>query len=161
MSNSNELQISNISSKIFRLAGRPPFMLDRDIAEIYETESRIINQAVKRNPNRFPEDFCFQLTKLEITNCDLKFDNYGGNRNLPHAFTREGCNMLSAVLSTPVAIERSIQIMRAFSALEKNAGSLSPDVGKMVMDNLKLILRVVDATNGMVLILTQRIERIE
>jgi hypothetical protein len=118
----NELQ--TIGRKIVSLPGRPLFMLDRDVAELYETETRAVNQAVKRNPDRFPEDFCFQLEehelrKLEITDCDIKFEGWGGSRYLPTVFTREGCNMLSTVLSTPVAIARSIQIMRAFSAMER------------------------------------------
>jgi phage regulator Rha-like protein len=130
----NELQL--IGKKIISLPGRPLFMLDRDVAELYETETRSINQAVKRNPDRFPEDFCFQLDWDEaktvikmrggdifkVTDCDLENDADGRGKNikyLPYAFTREGCNMLSAVLSTPVAVQRSIQIMRAFTAMER------------------------------------------
>jgi len=144
--------LAAISKKIITLPGRPLFMLDRDVAELYETETKYVNQAVRRNPDRFPEDFYFELTAdesqkvvadcdrsvkfevadcdikkptFEVTDCDLKTDGRGGRRTLPFAFTREGCNMLSAVLSTSVAIARSIQIMRAFSSLERSraAGS--------------------------------------
>lgn len=126
----NELQV--ISKKIVDLPGRPLFMLDKDVAELYETETKRINEAVKRNPERFPEDFYFQLTeedlqKLVVADCDLKFENWGGPRYLPYAFAREGCNMLSAVLNTPIAIARSIQIIRAFSALERFAGNGAKD----------------------------------
>lgn len=137
-------QLAVISKKIITLPGRPLFMLDSDVAALFETETRAVNQAVRRNIDRFPEDFCFELTGEEfqqviaicdnpkrtgaklapvqenvVTDCDLKTDGRGGRRYLPFAFTREGCNMLSAVLSTPVAIQRSIQIMRAFSAMER------------------------------------------
>lgn len=138
---SNELE--KVVSRIIVMPGRPPFMLDRDVAELYETETKAVNQAVKRNPERFPEDFYFQLTKGEtdelvtkghrfkvtdcdlendfkVADCDLENDRRGTNiKYLPHAFTREGCNMLSAVLNTPVAIDRSILIIRAFSSMEK------------------------------------------
>lgn len=138
----NELSV--ISKKIIALPGRPLFMLDSDVAELYETETKRINEAVRRNPDRFPEDFYFELTteeathcgaklepqkpSFEVADCDLKTDGRGGRRTLPFAFTREGCNMLSAVLSTAVAITRSIQIMRAFSSLERSrsAGSDAP-----------------------------------
>lgn len=139
----NELSV--IRKKIITLSGRPLCMLDRDVAELYETETKRINQAVRRNPERFPEDFCFQLTEeevqklsfevpdwnlktgevtadydqLEVTDCDLKNGGHGGRRYRPFVFTREGCNMLCAVLSTPIAIRRSIQIMRAFSTMER------------------------------------------
>lgn len=120
----NDLQ--TIGKKIVSLPGRPLFMLDRDVSELYGTETKKLNQAVKRNPDRFPEDFCFlleedELRKLEVTDCDLKIGDHGGRRYMPYAFTREGCNMLSAVLNTKVAIARSIQIMRAFSAMERFA----------------------------------------
>lgn len=116
-------EIQQVISKILILPNRPPFMLDRDVAELYETETFRINEAVKRNPERFPEDFFFQLTQEEtekvIANCDNLREALKFRPTLPHAFTREGCNMLSAVLNTPVAIDRSILIIRAFSAMEK------------------------------------------
>lgn len=121
----NELQI--ISKQIISLPGRPLFMIDRDVAELYGTETKKINKAVKRNPDRFPEDFCFVLEEDEFrslaqSDSGLKFESgHGGRRYLPYAFTREGCNMLSAVLNTKTAIARSIQIMRAFTAMERFA----------------------------------------
>lgn len=135
-------QLAVITKKIIILPGRPLFMLDRDVAELYETKTMRINEAVKRNPERFPEDFYFELTAEEfekcgarlepqkaafdIADCDIKNDGRGGRRTIPFAFTREGCNMLSAVLSTPLAIQRSIQIMRAFSSMERSRTS-APD----------------------------------
>lgn len=118
----NELQ--TIGKKIINLPGRPLFMLDRDVAELYGTRTMRINEAVKRNPGRFPEDFCFQLSKEETKEVIAKCDNPDDIKfrpTLPYAFTREGCNMLSAVLNTKTAIARSIQIMRAFTAIERFA----------------------------------------
>jgi hypothetical protein len=119
-----EPTVQEIRSRIVNLPNRPPFMLDKDLSEIYETETRRVNEAVKRNPKRFPSDFCFQLTEKEadilrsqIATSSL---NHGGRRYLPYGFTREGANMLSTVLHTDIAIDRSIQIMRAFSAMEAN-----------------------------------------
>jgi phage regulator Rha-like protein len=118
----NDLQ--TIGKKIVTLPGRPLFMLDQDVADLYGAETRHINQAIKRNPDRFPEDFCFQLEKAETKEVITKRDNLENLKfrpALPYAFTREGCNMLSAVLNTKTAIARSIQIMRAFSAMERFA----------------------------------------
>lgn len=118
----NDVQI--IASKIQTLPNRPPFMLDRDLAVVYGTTTRRINEAVKRNPDRFPDDFVFRLSDEEAESCNYVVadcDHIKKRRkdNLPYAFSREGCNMLSAVLNTPVAVARSIQIMRAFSAMER------------------------------------------
>ncbi|QTA93571.1 ORF6N domain-containing protein [Desulfonema magnum] len=115
-----KLTVKEIKSQIITLPGRPPAMLDRDLAEIYGTETKKLNQAVKRNPDRFPEDFCFQLTENEVN--ILRSQSVTAispmSRTLPYAYTREGCNMMSACLETPVAVKRSVFIMRAFSAME-------------------------------------------
>ena len=89
-----------IENKIFYIRG-VQVMLDNDLAEIYRVETRVLNQAVKRNIERFPEDFMFQLTETEWEN--LKSQNvmsseHGGRRTLPFAFTEQGVAMLSAVL---------------------------------------------------------------
>lgn len=92
-------------------------MLDADLAELYGVETRALNQAVKRNRNRFPEDFLFQLTADEksevITNCDhlarLKFA-----KSLPYAFTEHGALMAANILSSPEAAAMSIYVVRAF-----------------------------------------------
>ncbi|MBF0404947.1 MAG: ORF6N domain-containing protein [Nitrospirae bacterium] len=146
--------LKTINSKIMTLPNRPLFMLDSDVAGLYETETKYINRAVKRNAERFPVDFCFQLTdieckklektgvKLEVTDCDLKI-NYGGRRYRPFGFTHEGCNMLAAVLNTSIAIERSIQIIRAFTALERlgtqKAASDAPD-SPILPSGLQLVM---------------------
>ena len=101
---------------ILRLRGIP-VLIDADLARLYGVETRAINQAVRRNPDRFPRDFCFPLTLEEkekvITNCDhlqnLKFSN-----SLPFAFTEHGALMASNVLNSPEAVKMSVFIVRAF-----------------------------------------------
>lgn len=121
-----------IQSKIIKMPGRPVAMLDRDLAEIYGTETKRINEAVRRNPNRFPEDFVYQFTIEETRNLwsqNATFEWLQHVKYTPHAFSREGANMLSAVLKTEVAAERSVQIMRAFSALEEKASGGCRNIG--------------------------------
>jgi hypothetical protein len=91
-------------------------MLDFDLSELYETETRVLNQAVKRNINRFPQDFMFQLNEFEFANLKSQFviSRWGGTRKLPFVFTEQGVAMLSSVLHSPKAIEVNISIMRAF-----------------------------------------------
>ena len=95
-------------------------MIDRDLALLYGVETKVLNQAVKRNIERFPERFRFQLSKNEtdelVTNCD-RLRNLKHSSTLPHVFTEQGVAMLSSVLNSPTAIEVSIQIMDAFVAL--------------------------------------------
>lgn len=97
--------------------GGIPVLIDADLARLYEVPTRVLNQAVRRNPDRFPEDFCFQLTSEEksevITKCDhlnrLKF-----SKALPHAFTEHGALMATNVLNSPAAVKMSVFIIRAF-----------------------------------------------
>lgn len=95
-------------------------LLDADLAALYEVETRVLVQAVKRNLDRFPEDFMFQLTDQEWT--DLKSQSvisssWGGRRTAPYAFTELGVAMLSSVLNSERAIQANISIMRAFTQL--------------------------------------------
>ena len=96
----------DIQSMIKTVRGQQ-VMLDRDLATLYGVENRVLNQAVKRNSERFPEDFMFQLNKTEED--DLKSQNvtssWGGRRKLPYAFTEQGIAMLSSVLRSPMAID--------------------------------------------------------
>ena len=96
-------------------------MLDFDLAELYQIETRVLNQAVKRNIKRFPSDFMFQLTKEEWDNLKSQFvtSSWGGTRKLPFAFTEQGVAMLSSVLSSDTAIEVNIAIMRTFVAVRQ------------------------------------------
>jgi hypothetical protein len=122
-----EIVVQNIENKIYSIRG-VQVMLDSDLAEMYETETKYINRAVSRNPSRFPEAFAFELTQEEWLN--LKFQigtsnaKHGGRRNLPSVFTEQGVSMLSAVLTSKTAIEVSIQIIQAFVAMRKTLGQL-------------------------------------
>ena len=117
-----ELQL--IQNKIFEIRGQR-VMLDYNLAELYEVETRALQQAVKRNIKRFPPDFMFELTKSEwqelITICDNLPQNLKFSPALPFAFTEQGVAMLSSVLRSPKAIEVNISIMRAFVVLRQYA----------------------------------------
>lgn len=123
----NELmQIETIENKIYIIRGHK-VMLDKDLAWLYEVETKRINEAVKRNPERFPEDFMFQLTQEEWNNLRSQFEtskkeeNRGGQRYMPYAFTEHGVAMLSSVLRSKRAIAINIQIVRIFNKLRNMA----------------------------------------
>ncbi len=101
-------------------------MLDKDLAEMYSVETRVLNQAVKRNAKRFPDDFMFQLTDREFRDLmsQIVISNSldtqrGGTRKLPFAFTEQGVAMLSTVLNSKIAIDVSIQIIRVFTRMRE------------------------------------------
>ena len=96
-------------------------MLDRDLAELYGVANKVLIQAVKRNADRFPEDFMFQLTEQEFNNLRSQFvtSSWGGRRYPPYAFTEQGVAMLSSVLRSERAIRVNIEIMRAFVRLRR------------------------------------------
>ncbi len=122
--------IQSIQNRIYEIRGEK-VMLDRDLAALYETETKVLNLAVKRNSKRFPKDFMFQLSKDEFealrfqietlvkTTTSLRLQNEtskgrGGTRYLPYAFTEQGVAMLSGILNSDKAISMNISIMRAF-----------------------------------------------
>ena len=96
-------------------------MLDSDLAKLYGVETRVLNQAVKRNIERFPEDFMFELTEVEseILRSQIGTSSWGGNRYVPMAFTEQGVAMLSSVLNSPTAIKVNIQIIRVFAKIRE------------------------------------------
>jgi hypothetical protein len=98
-------------------------LLDFDLAELYETSTKVLKQAVRRNINRFPEDFMFELTEEEFQclRSQIVTSNRGGQRYMPFAFTEQGVAMLSSVLNNERAIEINIAIMRSFVSLRKFA----------------------------------------
>jgi len=135
--------IKSIQSRIYEIRGER-VMLDFDLAALYEVETRVLNQAVKRNIQRFPEDFMFQLTNVEFESLKFQIEtnsqsmssqtvttydpnlmsqivisSYGGTRKLPYAFTEQGVAMLSGVLRSEKAINMNIAIMRAFVDVRK------------------------------------------
>lgn len=115
----------NIKNMIYTIRGKQ-VILDSDIARLYEVETKKLNQSVKRNKERFPEEFCFQLSNIEMKNLRSQFvtsslnkNNYGGRRYLPYAFTEQGVAMLSAILHSDKAIKVSINIINAFIEMRK------------------------------------------
>ena len=112
----------NISRLIYTIRNQQ-VMLASDLAMLYQVETRVLNQAVKRNQKRFPERYCFQLTKEEAANLTSQFvmssSAHGGRRVPPYAFTEQGIAMLSAVLRSEVAIDVSIRIMNAFVEMRR------------------------------------------
>lgn len=115
-----ELQV--IQNKIFEIRGMR-VMLDFDLAELYQVETKNLKRAVKRNIERFPDDFMFELTMDEwvILRCNFGTSNWGGTRYMPFAFTEQGIAQLSSVLNSPLAIQVNISIIRAFVTLRKYA----------------------------------------
>ena len=113
-----EISTLQIENKIFIIRG-VQVMIDRDIAELYGVETRVLNQAVKRNSERFPEEFMFQLTDKEFENLISQFviSSWGGTRKLPYVFTEHGVTMLASVLKSETAVKASIQIVKAFVSM--------------------------------------------
>ena len=117
-------ELDAILNKIHIIRGQK-VMLDRDLADLYGVETRVLNQSVSRNIIRFPADFMFQLDDTEFKNLISQFviSNRGGTRKLPYAFTEQGVAMLSSVLNSERAIQVNIQIMRAFTMLRQMISS--------------------------------------
>ncbi|MEB3421910.1 ORF6N domain-containing protein [Salipiger marinus] len=114
--------VSGIRTRIFTLPDRPPFMIAADLAEVYATRVDAITQAIRRNPERFPEDFVFSFTEAEME--VLKTQNVfsmKANRALQRGFTHAGAYGVSAVLKTPVAARVSVIVHRAFAEMEQRA----------------------------------------
>ena len=118
----NLIPVQIIENKIFIIRGQK-VMLDKDLANLYEVETRALNQAVKRNIERFPEDFMFQLTKeeFEILKSQFVTSSWGGVRKMPFVFTEQGVSMLSSVLNSKRAIAVNVQIMRTFVKIRELA----------------------------------------
>lgn len=122
----SSLQISEsgIVDKIFITRGQK-VMLDKDLAEMYSVKTSVLNQAVKRNKLRFPDDFMFQLSQLEFDSLISQFvisknqNGRGGTRKLPFVFTEQGVAMLSSVLGSETAIQVNIQIIRVFTKMKQ------------------------------------------
>lgn len=164
-------ELTTIQSKIYEVRGQR-VMLDFDLASMYGVETRVLNQAVKRNIERFPEDFMFQLTKgeWEILKSQIVMSNFPDNQEngsltsqivilkkgrgqhkkyMPYAFTENGVAMLSSVLRSPLAIQVNIGIMRAFTEFRRLATSLPPsnpaaDIAQLRKDFEELKLDIED-----------------
>ena len=130
----NEVTIptETLMNKIYVIRG-VKVMLDTDLAELYGVETKVLNQSVKRNSKRFPEDFMFQLStpEFEILKSQFVTSSWGGARKLPFALTEQGVAMLSGILNSDRAITVNIQIMRIFTNMRK-----------LLMDNTELRLAI-------------------
>ena len=126
MSNTDLIPSERIEKTIYLIRGEK-LMLDRDLALLYEVETKVLNRAVKRNLQRFPLDFMFQLTPEEAENlrCQIGTSSFrhGGRRYLPYVFTEQGVAMLSTVLNSERAILVNIEIMRTFVKLRQMLAS--------------------------------------
>lgn len=120
----NELAIEDIKNLIYMIRGKQ-VMIDNDVANIYHCETKYLNRVVKRNIERFPEEFCFRLTEdeFEVLRCQFVTLNKNGRgqhrKYLPYVFTEQGIAMLSALLKSDVAVRVSINIMKAFIEMRK------------------------------------------
>ena len=131
---SNEIIIPDdiISSKIYLIRNQK-VMLDKDLSELYVVETKQLKRQVRRNLERFPEDFMFELSQQEFDNLRSQFgtSSWGGSRYMPMAFTEQGVAMLSSVLNSPTAIKVNIQIIRVFTKIRE-----------MLTDTLSLKLEI-------------------
>ena len=116
------MKLQIIQNKIYDIRGMR-VMLDFDLAEMYETETKRLKEAVRRNRNRFPPDFMFEVSPKEwqILRTQFATSSWGGTRYQPFAFTEQGVAMLASILNSPKAIEINISIVRAFIALRQYA----------------------------------------
>lgn len=146
MQNFSTMELEIIKNKIYEIRGQR-VMLDRDLAQLYGVETKVLNQAVRRNLERFPEDFMFELTKDEVNLLEISLrsqfvtSNKGGNRYAVIAFTEQGVAMLSSVLRSKVAININISIMRAFVTMRNYVASVSAASAELAefKERLKLI----------------------
>jgi len=120
MSKKPQIPTEHIQSKVHLIRG-DKVLLDRDLAEMYGVETRVLKQAVRRNSDRFPKDFMFELSdeEFQILRSQFGTSSWGGTRYAPMAFTEQGVAMLSSVLKSKQAVEVNIQIMRVFVKMRK------------------------------------------
>ena len=157
----NELQ--KIKTLIFEVRGRQ-IMLDEDLAKIYQVETKRLNEAVKRNIDRFPPEFMFQLLKEEYENLKSHFatSSWGGRRKLPFAFTEHGVIMLSSVLNTKIATQINIAVVNAFIEMRHYALAKS-DTNTQIAELRKLLMLYIEKNdkrvNEIVIALNNLIEQ--
>ncbi len=142
------MEVIAVQNKIFSLRGKQ-VMLDYDLAEMYCVETKNLNLSVKRNLNRFPQDFMFQLNNEEWDSLRLQFETSkrGGRRYLPYAFTEQGVAMLSGVINSETAIDVNIAIMRAFVAIRQFAlgyAEINKKLDEYMVDNDMRIAEILD-----------------
>lgn len=118
------MSLEIIHNKIFEARGQK-IMLDFDLAELYQTETKYLKRAVRQNIKKFPSDFMFELSKVEFESlrCNFSTSKRGGTRYMPFAFTEHGVTMLASILNSDKAIDMNIAIVRAFIAMRHFANS--------------------------------------
>ncbi|WP_372365134.1 ORF6N domain-containing protein [Candidatus Uabimicrobium sp. HlEnr_7] len=124
---------------LLNFPGRPKALLDRTVAKLFQVETRYVNRAVARNPERFPDDFCFELNKQEINFLKSHFgisNSREFNRAKPKAFSAEGCNMVAMLLRSDIAVKRSVQIIRAFTMYEKFGKQQESNLPQMISSEI-------------------------
>ena len=157
----NELE--RIKSLIFEVRGCQ-VMLDEDLAKIYQVETRRLNEAVKRNIDRFPPEFMFQLTKEEHENLKSQFatSSWGGRRKLPFAFTEHGVVMLSSVLNSKIATKINIAVVNAFIDMRHYALA-KPDTNAQIAELRRLLMLYMEKNdkrvNGIIVALNNLISQ--
>lgn len=126
MENKPTISTMEIKNLIYTIRGKQ-VMLDSDLASLYQVETKNLNKAVKRNIERFPASFCFQLTEEEVENLRFQIGtsslSYGGRRYLPYVFTEQGVAMASAILRSNIAVKVSVEIMEAFVEMRRMLAS--------------------------------------
>jgi len=162
---SNLSELTQIQAMICEIRGQR-VMLDSDLAALYEVETFNLNKAVKRNIERFPDDFMFQLTKEEWES--LIFQNgissfrHGGRRSVPYAFTEQGVAMLASVLNSPKAVSVNINIMRTFVKLRHYAFSQA-GTDEQISEMRKLLMLYIEKNdkrvNEIIIALNNLIEK--
>ena len=141
-------EITVIQNKIYEIRGQR-VMLDRDLAMLYGVTTGNLNKAVRRNIERFPERFMFQLTEEEFLMFQNGISSWGGTRKLPYAFTEQGVSMLSAVLRSPTAVQVSISIIDAFVAMRNYIATTTTVTAELAEIRAKLaLLERTDADNA-------------
>ena len=149
-----------IISQIYFIRGRK-VMFDSDLARIYGVETRILNQAVKRNANRFPIDFMFQLTQEELSDLmsQIVISSWGGRRKLPFAFTEHGALMLASILNSPSASAASIYVVRAFVKL-REVLSMHQELSEKISDLERRTFEKLDEHSDQLLLVFQALREL-
>jgi hypothetical protein len=159
MSNNSQIMIPDeiVMQKIYRIRGKN-VMLDQDLAELYDVKTKRLNEQVKRNISRFPDDFLFQLNKEEFNDLKSQFatSSWGGRRTPPLAFTDYGVLMLSSVLNSDRAIKVNIQIIRIFAKMREMLMA-----HKDILFQLEKIQKELADHDNNILLIFEYIKRIE
>ena len=161
MSNGTLARVDQIGSMIRTIRGRK-VILDSDLARIYGVPTKALNRAVKRNLERFPDDFIFQLTWKELENLKYQFGTssfHGGKRKLPYAFTENGAIMAANVLNSPEAVRMSVFVVRAFVKMRDLLGG-TKELARQLADLEKKLTARLDVHESVIVDVLRRVMEI-